>query len=621
MKKMYLFFLICMLPAGITLAQQPKADLSNLDKRYHPTSNSKAVSFSIPCTGFVNNPSADLKWRAIVNPVPIRHSTENNELVERLKAERLKMKLANLNEKSGASENSGNGATPEIGANFGGNQCNGSSPLDNCIAISNDGIIVSVSNTTIFYTNSQGQVLYYKDLLTFIGDATIQGVCDPVILYDATVDRFVFFCQVSPLSSSTSKLLVFFSGTNNPADGWHYYKLSGNPLNDGSAFDYPKLAYSNNELYITGNLFRDSDGKFNQAVLYQITKGPAFSGGTINFTVWHNIEGSPFTLCPLSYGQQGSYGPGCYLVATSSSDDNKFSFYDLTDDFSTGLAQLKYYSISTQAYQVAPDALQPGTTVKLNTNDARTLGGFYLNKMVHFVFNSVWANNYCGINYNRLDLTSGQNTSVTFGLDGADYCYPSVASSGVSSTDQAVLIGFQKSTTTSYPSVRVVECDNTLAWSGSVEVRPGDNYVYYTGDPERWGDYSGIYRKYNASRPTCWMSGAYGGSDNKWATYIAEVFDNSNGIASLSQTPAMNVYPNPVIDIFSLEFSLAQAGPLTINIMDANGKLVKQLYEGKGYSGKNILSFNKANLKPGIYFIVLISDKTILKNEKIVIGS
>ncbi|MEI8006389.1 MAG: T9SS type A sorting domain-containing protein, partial [Bacteroidota bacterium] len=199
-------------------------------------------------------------------------------------------------------------------------------------------------------------------------------------------------------------------------------------------------------------------------------------------------------------------------------------------------------------------------------------------------------------------------------------CYPAVASSGVTGTDQSVLIGFQKVSSSVYPSVRVVECDNTMNFSSSVEVKAGDGYVYYTGDPERMGDYSGIYKKYNDSRPTCWMSGAFGGSDNRWNTWIAQVYDNTNGIAAIQDQTAVSVYPNPVVDIFSLEFSLTDAALLTVKIMDANGKLVKNLYEGKGYSGKNVLSFNKANLKPGIYFIVLISNNSVLKNEKIIIA-
>ena len=620
MKKLYTILLICLIPANLLFAQNDKADMSALNSKYPPTHGSKSMNLSVQCRGFVNNPGADLQWRAIVNPVPIMHGTEKNEEVERLKAERLKIKMAMPQEKSASSENSGNATIPQIGASFGGNLANGSSPLDNCIAVSNGGIIVSVSNTTIFYTDANGTNLYYNDLLTFMGDSQITGVCDPVVIYDAGADRFVFFCQVSPLNSATSKLLIFFSKTNDPRNGWWYYKVSGNPLNTGCAFDYPKLAYSNNEIYITGNLFRDSDGHFSQAVIYQFTKGPAYNGGNLNYTVWYNIEGSPFTICPLSLGQQGSYGPGCYLVATSSSDASTFNFYDLTNDLATGLAQLNHYTINTTAYQVAPDAAQPNTTVLLNTNDARTLGGFYLNKVAHFVFNSLSPSNACGINYNRLDLNSSTNTSVVFYSNAADYVYPSVASSGVSATDQSVLIGFQKVSSSVYPSVRVVECDNTMNWSASVEVRAGDNYVYYTGSPERMGDYSGIYKKYNETRPTCWMSGAFGGSDNKWSTWIAQVYDNTNGIATVGDQPVVSVYPNPVVDIFSLEFSLTQAAPLTVNIMDANGKLVRNLYEGKGYAGKNILTFNKANLKPGVYFIVLISNNSVLKNEKIIIG-
>jgi len=117
------------------------------------------------------------------------------------------------------------------------------------------------------------------------------------------------------------------------------------------------------------------------------------------------------------------------------------------------------------------------------------------------------------------------------------------------------------------------------------------------------------------------MSGAFGNSSNEWDTWIAEVFDNSDGIAPTpGQKSGLTVYPNPVVDIFSLEFSLPEASSVTVKIMDANGKLVKSLYEGKGYSGKNILTFNKANLKPGVYFIILMSNETVLKNEKIIIA-
>jgi len=621
MKKFYVLSVCFLMFAGTVTAQRFKADLSAVNKMHPPSSGSRSLNFSAECLGLRNVPTADIQWRAIVNPAPIIHYSDEDELVAKLKAERLALRLTSPEDKSTGSENSSTSVTPVIGSNFIGNHTNGSSPLDNSIAISNGNMIISVTNTTMLYSDTQGNTLYYQDFLTFINDPAITGVCDPVVIYDQGADRFVFFCQVSPLNSTTSKLLIFFSKSNDPRDGWWYYNVTGNPLNDASAFDYPKLALSDNELYITGNLFHDSDHHFNQAVIYQFTKGPAYGGGSLVYTLWYGIDGSPFTICPVSQGQGGNYGPGCYLVATSSTDASTYSFYDLTNDRTSGSAALNYYSVSTTEYKVAPDAAQYGSTVMLNTNDARTLSGFYLNGIVHFVFHSMRADGHCGINYHRLTVSTLSDKYSLFGLNSSDYCYPSVVSYGADANDQSVMIGFMKSNSLIFPSIRVVNCDNDMNWSGSAQVKPGDGYVYYSGDPERWGDYSGTCRKYNSAKPTIWMSGSFGASNNQWDTWIAEIYDNSNGIPPATDGGTnVSVYPNPVVKDFSLEFTLPETCPLSISITDANGKTVKQLFEGKGYAGKNILSFNKANLKPGIYFLDLRSNTIVLKNEKIIVS-
>jgi hypothetical protein len=621
MKPFYIIPVLFLMLSGNLAGQFYKTDMSTVNKTHPPSSGSRSLNFSAECMGFRNVPTTDVQWRAIVNPVPIIHYSEEDELVQKLKAERQLTKLPAPGNKSTVSENQSNSVTPVIGSNFIGNHANGSSPLDNSIAISNGNIIVSVTNTTILYSDTAGNTLFYQDFLTFINDPAITGVCDPVVIYDPGADHFIFFCEVSPLNSATSKLLIFFTKTNNPADGWWYYKVTGNPLNDASAFDYPKLGLSNNELYITGNLFRDSDHHFDQAVLFQFTKGPAYSGGTLDYTLWYGIDGSPFTICPVSNGQGGNYGPGCYLVATSPTDASTISFYDLTNDRTSGNAVLNYYSVNTTAYKVAPNAAQYGTTVLLNTNDSRTLGGFYLNGVVHFVFHSMRADGYCGINYNRLTVSSLSNTSSLFGLNSSDYCYPSVVSYGSDANDQSVMIGFCKSNSMIFPSVQVVNCDNEMNWSVTAQVRTGDGYVHYTVNPERWGDYSGTCRKYNASRPLIWMSGSFGAVNNQWDTWIAQIHDNSTGILpSGDGGTKVSLYPNPVVKDFSLEFTLDEACNLSVTITDANGKEVKHLFEGKGYAGKNILSFNKANLKPGIYFLTLRSDNVVLKNEKVIIS-
>ena len=104
---------------------------------------------------------------------------------------------------------------------------------------------------------------------------------------------------------------------------------------------------------------------------------------------------------------------------------------------------------------------------------AGTPGGFYLNGIVHFVFHSVRADGYCGINYNRLTVSSLLNSSSLFGLNSSDYCYPSVSSYGADEYDQSVMIGFMKINSTISPSIRVVNCDNDMKWSGSTHASTG----------------------------------------------------------------------------------------------------------------------------------------------------
>ncbi|HQI71082.1 MAG TPA: hypothetical protein PLT47_10055, partial [Bacteroidales bacterium] len=310
MKKIFSILVLTALFVLNVKGQEQKPKLNESDKI---GSSSKSEMFTTECMGLVNNPGTDLDWRPILaqKPVSFRPKTPNKEFIKKVKAEKTKQKAMTVskdfNEKSTLT------VSPVVGTNYAANPNNGFSPLDNSMAISNNGWIVSVSNTTIRYDQMDGTNVYYSSIVSFINDTAITHVCDPVVIYDAGSDRFIFFAQESSGVSTKSKLLIFFSKTNNPQNGWWYYKLTGNPLDDESWFDYPKLAVSTNELYITGNLFYDSGG-FNESVLYQINKISGYSGSSMSWQYWHNISGSPFTLLPVSYGQGGSYGPGCYLV-------------------------------------------------------------------------------------------------------------------------------------------------------------------------------------------------------------------------------------------------------------------------------------------------------------------
>lgn len=583
---------------------------------------SMSTIITTPLFGEVNTPSVDLKWKPVLSTkcIGFKPQEPNEELIEKIKAEKLLLRNSSSAKKLGT-ENTTQAVTPAVGTNFLGNENNGSSPLDNSMAISNGGYIVSVANTTIEY-DFNGSTVYYNDLVTFIGDPFITGVCDPVVIYDSGADRFVFFCQTCPIDAN-SKVLIFFSKTNNPNDGWWYYKFNGDPTGNGDGFDYPKIAVSNNELFIAGNLFYQPSGTFHQCLMYQIQKSNGYSGGNINWVYWYNLSGSPFTLLPVSSGQATNYGPGIYMVSTSSAGASNVNLYHITNDMNNS-PTVVYNSVATTPYSVAPDADQLGTNCKLQTGDCRTLSGFYLNGIIHFVFHSDIGNGWHGINYNRLNISTLTNTSSMFGSSGSyDYCYPSVVSYATNANDKSVMIGFGRTSSAIFPEVRVVNCDNAMNWGPSILVKGSSSYVSYTSSSnERWGDYTGTARKHNSPTPSIWMNGMFGTLNNDWDTWISEIHDSGpTAVDNLSSNKSTAVFPNPVSQDFNVKFTLITSIPISIVVVDANGKLVKELFNGKANAGENFFSFNKANLKSGTYFLNITNETTTLKNEKIIISN
>jgi len=563
-----------------------------------------------------------------------KHLEKSHELPEdvmKIKREKTLLKLQDINKDFSDKEKvSGNKTiTPVVATNFAGNKYAGFLPPDNTMAISNGGLIVTAVNSNIEYYNTSGTLLYSSSFDNFFNDPTLtSSLYDPVILYDSGADRF-FMVVLHGNSSSTSKVIVCFSKTNNPSNGWWVYKLTGNPLNDASWFDYPKIGVSNNEVYVTGNLYYNSGGN-NQSVIYQIPKSTGYSGGSLSWQYWSNISQSPFTLVPASYGHQGNYGPGIYLVSTDENSvfTDKFRFYDLTDDMS-GSPSLNVFSIDAD-FAIAGDALQLGTSVTLDNGGNRGLNAFYLNGTVHFVFHSEYANGYNGINYNRINTSALTNINRKFGLNGYDYSYPAVVSYSTSVSDKSVMIAFLRSGSSIYPQIRVVNCDNSMNWSSSITVKNGNTYAD-NGFPTqtRWGDYTGISRKHNATNPEIWLGAQYGttrfissfGNVNCFETWIAQI---TNGIttnipSNSIQKTEVKVFPNPIYNMFNIEFNLNESSNIEITIIDINGQLVKLLYKDLGKKGKNSLSFNKSALNKGIYFISIKSDKNIIKNEKIII--
>jgi hypothetical protein len=171
-----------------------------------------------------------------------------------------------------------------------------------------------------------------------------------------------------------------------------------------------------------------------------------------------------------------------------------------------------------------------------------------------------------------------------------------------------------------YPEVDAVQCTNGDTFSSSIIIFHGQSAVTNgSASQQRWGDYTDIERQYGTNM--CYFAGSYG-YGGAYQTEIAEIGLQSNvGIdpPQLPVTSDIKVYPNPVINIFTVDFALQQKSHARISVFDMQGKEVQMLFDGIIPQGNQKFSFNKAALPQGVYSLIVSSDSGQMVIKKIVV--
>ena len=138
---------------------------------------------------------------------------------------------------------------------------------------------------------------------------------------------------------------------------------------------------------------------------------------------------------------------------------------------------------------------------------------------------------FCRIYFGRINTQNKTVVADSYGQDGYDYAFPSIAPFSTSSSDRNAVIGFLRTGASIYPEFRVATCVDNFDWSNSILVKEGESYVNTSRNGlERWGDYSGICRRHNPNDIDVWVSGCYGddysnGFSNRLTTWIGRISD------------------------------------------------------------------------------------------------
>lgn len=157
---------------------------------------------------------------------------------------------------------------------------------------------------------------------------------------------------------------------------------------------------------------------------------------------------------------------------------------------------------------------------------------------------------------------------------------------------------------------------NSQTYTENITLPDGECYMFYIYDS--YGD--GICCNYG--------NGSYTLEDSDGTVLIEQSQANNNPFSGAQKLTVfktfnttntnavdlaenLSVYPNPATDNFTIEFNLAEAIKLDINLMNAIGQKVSTIEAGNFNGGEHLINVNTANLAAGTYFVTIRSEEGI----------
>jgi hypothetical protein len=593
----------------------------------------QSTSFHIPCGGISSPADASQDWNPTLQV--IEHTNPARDVRQAIKDS-----LAAIYRTGGASSatnaqrsSAAAPSAPSLGLNFAGNGFNSSTPNDNEIAIGNNGHVISVQNSNIFRRNTVSATnLGTQSLSSWCTSLSIGGSkYDPKVIYDPEADRFILVCLSGYLSNNTN-IIIGFSRTDSANGLYNLYSVPGNPFNDTLWSDYPMIAVNHNELFLTVNLLHDNQSwqtGFVQTLIWQLNKWDGYAGDTLNTELHSNITfGSrPVrNLCPVEGGGFPDTGPAMYFLSDrnlAASNDTVFLVRISDTANAVGNTVTVTALTSNVSYFMPPNARQPVSTGVLATNDARILGAFIQNDVIQFVNNTMdTSSGNCAVYHGIITnvSTAPSLTAAIYGDTSLEFGYPNLAWVGQSAADRSAIIFFLHSDSVTFPGTSAIVSDGNGLYSPRTVVKAGLGYIDVLSGDERWGDYTGIQRKYDVGG-TCWVNGMYGLASHQHATWVAQLGVSSDVSVqpAVETTTDVAAYPNPFENSFSIVFTNTKVQSVRFALYDMNGRLVKVLLEDKVKDGKVKFGFSPGPLSAGIYLLrAEAADGSVLFTQRVI---
>jgi hypothetical protein len=324
---------------------------------------------------------------------------------------------------------------------------------------------------------------------------------------------------------------------------------------------------------------------------------------------------------PASNGNNLPYGPNNFLISNDPNAGNTLTLYELTNLYNAPGVALKIKPVVVDFYSTpASDAAQKLSGRKLDVRKNRIRSAFYANGLVHYAY--ITPTNTFGatpaVAYGRYDVTTGTNKVIYIGANGFNYAYPAIMHFSNADDKNITLLSFLNSNNTIFPEIRACTIDEKMLPSPSILIKGGESYVgYNVGPNERWGDYTGIAKKYNSVRPEAWVFGCYGETTHFWGNYLAQVTALPDPVHS-ELIDTFFMAPNPTFRFFTLNAENKDSTEYHFMLYSMKGQLV---YEDKSMipKGRHLKNYDLIGIAPETYIVQLYRNQQKVYTTKLVL--
>lgn len=502
--------------------------------------------------------------------------------------------------------------------NFNANPVQNFTPMDNAMAISPDGTIVSAVNANWCVFDKNGSLKLFRTFKQLANDPSLASqFFDPRVVYDPVSERFIMVILHGILSTD-SRILVFVSKDKDPLLGWNVYSFSGNPFSEGVFSDYPHVGISANHVWVSVNLFGDQDMKFKKSLMLVLDKNAMAQGASVNAALYQDLKNVKdkfvFSLVPAN-NYNGIGASGIHFI--SSVDRGGEELYLFYLDPAKGVQSKA--TIKTGPYSLPPDAMQKNENTLMDGGDCRITGAFYRNGLIHFCLNTKTANLRNAIYYGRVDVGTFVCEARTIHAT-KDMAYGSPVSFGAYDANRAVLIPVVYTSENDYPSIGYLYMDDNMKDFPLVSVFTGLSPRTNTiGEVNRWGDYTTAVSLTPAERPEIWFTASGTSTDNRWQNFLVQVVGDEDTIRYSPDNDWVRVYPNPVGALLKVEVELESGNQVEIELYDNEGKRIETIWSGVMSKGTNRVIFEPRVKASGLYYVRVMSGNQVIHSETLFI--